>query len=181
MDAGSLSSWLRERELALVISRNVTQRDRNDVQQPYNLEVPGGVSSVAAEGTTYQVSHLQFFQGDQLRAYEDGSRGRRVLGRPMHGSDLVTDPAGPTGSVAIGADGSMAAFVPARRAMSWQLTDPDGTAVVRERNWVSFRAGEIRVCAACHGINKESQTGAAAPTNSPAALRTLLQSWQATQ
>lgn len=177
----ALSSWLRERELALVISRNVTQRDRNDVQQPYNLRVPGGVSSVARDGAVYDVSHLQFFQGDQVRGYDDGSNGRRVLARPMVGPDLVTDGGGPEGSVAIGADGSMAAFVPARRAMSWQLTAPDGTPVVRERNWVSFAAGEIRVCASCHGINKESQTGAGEPTNSPAALRTLLQSWQASQ
>jgi mono/diheme cytochrome c family protein len=65
--------------------------------------------------------------------------------------------------------------------MSWQLVAPDGRAVVRERNWISFRAGEIRVCASCHGINKESQTGAPAPTNPPAALRELLQDWLATQ
>jgi Hydrazine synthase alpha subunit middle domain len=181
VDAEVLSTWLRERELALVIGRNVTQRDRNDVQQPYNLAVPGGVSSVARGGTIYDVSGIQFFQGDQLRAYEDANDGRRVLARPMHGANLVTDPDGPAGSVALGLDGSMAAFVPARRAMSWQLVGPDGGAVVRERNWVSFRAGEIRVCAACHGINRESQTGDAAPTNQPAALVSLLESWLATQ
>jgi hypothetical protein len=177
----ALSSWLRERELALVVSRNVTQRDRNDVQQPYNLEVPGGARSVANDGTVYQVSRIQFFQGDLLRAYEERGAGRRVLARPMHGADLVTDPDGPDGSVALGADGSMAAFVPARRAMTWQLVAPDGSAVVRERNWVSFRAGEIRVCAACHGINRESQTGQPTPSNPPAALRELLTAWLATQ
>jgi hypothetical protein len=158
----------------------VTQRDRNDVQQPFNLRVPGGTESIAAGGTVYDVSHIQFFQGDQVRGYGDDG-GRRVLARPMHDSALGTDPGGPVGSVAIGADGSMAAFVPARRAMSWQLVDPTGGAVVRERNWVSFRAGEIRVCAACHGINKESQTGDAAPQNSPEALRGLLETWLATQ
>ena len=184
-DAGvspdDLSAWLRERELALVISRNVTQRDRNDVQQPYNLRVPGGVESVPAGGTVYDIEHIQFFQGDQLRGYDRFSGGRRILARPMHGPDLVTDEAGPAGSVALGADGSMAAFVPARRAMTWQLTAPDGSAVVRERNWISFRAGEIRVCAACHGINKRSQTGDPAPVNQPAALRTLLDAWKASQ
>jgi hypothetical protein len=65
--------------------------------------------------------------------------------------------------------------------MSWQLVAPDGSGVVRERNWVSFRAGEIRVCVACHGINRESQTGDPAPENPPAALRPLLEDWQASQ
>ena len=40
-------------------------------------------------------------------------------------------PGGPPGSVPIAADGSVAAFVPARRALSWQTTDPGGEAVVR--------------------------------------------------
>ncbi len=181
VDVAAFSAWLRERELALVVSRNVTQRDRNDVQQPYNLSVPGGASSIPEGGTVYDISHIQFVQGDLLRAYQDGNRGRRVLPRPMHGAELVTDPEAPAGSVALGLDGSMAAFVPARRAMSWQLVAPDGSPVVRERNWVSFRAGEIRVCASCHGINKESQTGDPAPENQPEALRTLLQDWLATQ
>ncbi len=173
-----LTSWLRDRELALVISRNVTQRDRNDVQQPYNLEVPGGVSSTRGSSRTYQVSHLQFVQADLIRGYESHERGRRPLARPIHGPDLLTDA---SGAVALGMDGSMAAFVPARRALSWQLTAPDGSGVVRERNWVSFASGEIRVCASCHGINKESQTGDPVPTNSPAALRTLLEQWKTLQ
>jgi hypothetical protein len=181
VDEAALRTWLSERELALVVSRNVTQRDRNDVQQPYNLRVPGGAESIATDGTVYDVSRMQFVEGDLLRAYEDGNRGRRVLARPMHGADLVTDPDGPAGSVALGADGSMAAFVPARRAMSWQLVAPDGSPVVRERNWVSFRPGEIRVCASCHGINKESQTGDPPPVNPPEALRGLLQTWLASQ
>ena len=181
VDPAQLSMWLRQRELALIITRNTTQRDRNDVQQPYNLEVPGGVSSIATDGKVYQVDHLQFFEGDQLRSYQRFSSGRRVLARPMHGPDLVTDPQGPPGSVALGLDGSMAAFVPARRALSWQLTAPDGSAVVRERNWVSFRAGEIRVCSACHGVNKFTQTGDPPPDNTPAALRALLLDWQASQ
>ncbi|HKE13718.1 MAG TPA: hypothetical protein VKB80_02550 [Kofleriaceae bacterium] len=181
VDEAALRAWLSDRELALVVSRNVTQRDRNDVQQPYNLRVPGGTESIARDGTVYDVSRIQFVEGDLLRAYESGNRGRRVLARPMHGADLVTDPDGPAGSVALGADGSMAAFVPARRALSWQLVSPDGSAVVRERNWVSFRPGEIRVCASCHGINKLSQTGDPPPVNPPQALRDLLLSWLATQ
>ncbi len=173
-----LSTWLRERELALIVSRNVTQRDRNDVQQPYNLAVPGGVSSTHGDSTVYQVSHMQFVQADLLRAYESFRQGRRTLARPIHGPDLLTDA---TGTVTLGTDGSMAAFVPAKRALSWQLNAPDGTGVVRERNWLSFAPGEIRVCASCHGVNKQSQTGDGVPMNSPAALRTLLQQWQTLQ
>src|SRR5690606_8442243 len=176
-----LSAWLRERDLALVVSRNVTQRDRNDVQQPYNLAVPGGTSSLARDGTVYQVSHLQFFQAELIRGYERYNDGRRVLARPIRGADLATDPDGPPGSVALAPDGSMAAFVPARRALSWQLVGPDGEGVVRERNWVSFAPGEVRVCVSCHGINRRSQTGDPPPENPPEALRLLLESWLGAQ
>lgn len=84
----------------------------------------------------------------------------------------------PQGSVAVGVDGSVAAFVPAERALSWQLVDPEGAAVVRERNWLSFRAGEIRSCPVCHGLNSESQIGTGLPENEPEALRDLLGRWQ---
>jgi hypothetical protein len=52
--------------------------------------------------------------------------------------------------------------------------------VVRERYWLSFQPGEIRVCASCHGLNSADQQGAGVPMNSPEALRTLLQFWKAT-
>ena len=83
--------------------------------------------------------------------------------------------------MALGADGSMAALVPARRAMTWQLTDPAGTPVVRERYWLTFQPGEIRLCKSCHGLNSQDQAGQTAPTNEPDALRTLLQYWKNTQ
>jgi hypothetical protein len=82
------------------------------------------------------------------------------------------------GSVTIAADGSVAAFVPARRAMSWQMTDGAGVPVVRERLWVTFQPGEIRVCASCHGLNNVDQAGGSVPTNTPDALYQLLQSWK---
>lgn len=174
-----LRGWLAERDLAMVVSRNMTSRDRNDVQQPYRLSVPGGVSS-AGSNAGYDIDHIQFFQADYVRSYGGNiAAGRRVLARPMHGPDLITDTAGPEGSVAIGLDGSMAAFVPARRAMAWQLVAPDQSAVVRERNWISFGPGEIRVCASCHGINKEDHAGLGIPENPPEALRDLLQTWKA--
>ena len=69
--------------------------------------------------------------------------------------------------------------MPARRAMSWQMTDGAGVPVVRERLWVTFQPGEIRVCASCHGLNNVNQAGAGAPANTPEALYQLLRSWKA--
>ena len=58
--------------------------------------------------------------------------GRRVLAQPMHDpAALAANLAslGPAGSATIAADGSVAAFVPAGRALTWQLTDPAGEPV----------------------------------------------------
>jgi hypothetical protein len=68
--------------------------------------------------------------------------------------------------------------VPAQRALSWQLTDQAGGGVVRERNWISFQSGEIRVCANCHGVNTLSQPGDPPPIDEPQALRDLLALWK---
>lgn len=179
VDASALKAWMRDRGLALVVSRNVTSRDRADVQQPFNLRVPGGAESVPVPGKVYDIAWMQLLQGDQIRGYKTFQAGRRVLAQPMH--DVSGNPAAPgaaPGSVAIGADGSVAAFVPARRAMTWQLLDPAGLPVVRERNWVSFAPGEIRACPTCHGINTEDQLGRVAPENPPAALADLLSIWK---
>ena len=70
--------------MALVVSRNVTLRDDADKQQPFNLRVPGGVSSQGASGKMYDVTHLQFFQANQVRGYE-GDSGRRVSGAAHEG------------------------------------------------------------------------------------------------
>ncbi len=182
VDVDAFRAFLRDAGLALIVSRNVTQRDRADRQQPFNLRVAGGgVASIATGGQVYDVKYLQIFQADAVRGYGDPahpSPGRRVLARPMHGP-LVSQAAGaPPGAVPIAPDGSVAALVPARRALSWQLTSPSGEGVVRERNWLSFQAGEIRVCSSCHGINTLSQTGARPPTNPPQALRALLVAWR---
>lgn len=183
IDVTALRGWLRENELALVVSRNVTYRDRADVFQPFNLRVPGGAMTAPKSGKIYDVSHMQFFQGDAIRGYGGTTSpdpGRRLIAMPMHGANVTPTPGGaPAGSVAIAADGSLAAFVPAKRAMTWQLTAPDGKAVVRERNWVTFAPGEIRVCASCHGVNSRNQAGAPEAINPPEALRTLMKSWKA--
>jgi hypothetical protein len=183
MDVAAFQRVLESHDLGLIVGRDVTTRDRADFQQPFNLRVPGGVQSVGAGGKVYDVTALQIFQADLIRGLglvrsNDTPRpGRRVLAQPMH--DRVALPAHPTtpGAVELGADGSFAALVPARRALSWQLvngTEP----VVRERYWITVQPGEIRTCTSCHGINTADQAGRIAPTNSPQALRTLLSAWK---
>jgi Hydrazine synthase alpha subunit middle domain len=182
VDVAKLRAWLKANDLALITSRNVTARDRADKQQPFNLRVPGGAMTTGAGGKIYDIAFLQVFEGDSLRGYggvDHPAPGRRLLARPMHGAAISSAAGGPTGSVALGLDGSMAAFVPARRALSWQLTDPNGVPVVRERNWVSFQAGEIRACPVCHGVNTVDQAGRPVATNPPEALRTLMHDWAA--
>ncbi len=182
VDPAAFQSFLAARELALVVSRDVTTRDALDRQQPFNLRVPGGTQTTGAGGLIYDVQYMQFFQGDQVRGIGgsvDPNPGRRVLAQVMHDLPVTNPPTtGPAGAVTLGLDGSMAAMVPARRAMSWHLTDPAGVPVVRERYWLTFQPGEIRVCASCHGLSSEDQTGAGPPTNPPEALRTLLQHWK---
>jgi hypothetical protein len=178
----SLVAYLKSRDLALVVSRNVTTRDRNDEQQPFNLRVSGTqLQTIGAPGTIYDVKYMQFFQADQLRGLTFGQQtiapGRRVIAQTMHGSTLQNPPVpgAPDGSVKIATDGSMAALVPARRAMSWQLTNPTGGGVVRERYWLTFQPGEVRTCVSCHGLSSADQAGHSAPVNKPQALRQLLQ------
>jgi hypothetical protein len=172
VDPAVFRASLAARQLAVVVSRNITARDAADKQQPYNLRVAGSATQkVKGTAKLFDVAHLQFFQADQVRGLGGTASpraGRRVLARP-------------TGSVQVAADGSVAAFVPTRRAMSWQLTDGAGTPVVRERYWLTFQPGEVRVCSACHGVNSKDQLGDAGPQNAPEALRALLRTWKSTQ
>lgn len=183
VEVASFQADLRSKGLALVISRDVTRRDAADRQQPFNLRVAGSPNQTTGDsGKLYEVAYLQFFQGDQVRGIggaDDPRPGRRVLARAMHGLDGENPhSSGPAGSVDVALDGSMAALVPARRALSWQMTDPAGQAVVRERYWLTFQPGEIRVCGSCHGVNGQDQSGDTPPENSPEALRILLQHWK---
>lgn len=163
---------LAAKNLAVIVSRDVTSRDAADKQQPYNLRVAGGhAAHVNGQGKTYELSHMQLFQAEQVRGLggpQSPRAGRRVLARNA-------------GSTAIAPDGSIAAFVPARRAMSWQTTDSSGTPVVRERYWLTFQPGEVRVCGSCHGVNTRDQLGQPAPTHAPEALRALLKVWKQEQ
>jgi hypothetical protein len=176
----ALRAWLQQRDLALIVTRDQTSRDRADLQQPFNLRVPGGkqtLSPAAPDAKVYEIAHFQLFAGEQVRAYP-GRAGRRVIAQPLAAGANPADRAAPAGSVRIAPDGSTAAFVPARRALTWQTTDPKGTAIVRERNWITFQAGEMRVCASCHGVNARNQAGQPDPRNKPQALRELLEWWK---
>ncbi|MEO6326718.1 MAG: hypothetical protein ABIT01_13275, partial [Thermoanaerobaculia bacterium] len=189
VDVNALRSYLRANKLALIISRNVTTRERGDKQQPYNLKVVGSATqTIGSAGQLYQVGHMQFFQADQIRGVggtANPEAGRRVLAQIMHDPNVKNppNPTGPVGSVKIASDGSMAAFVPSRRAMSWQLTDAAAVPVVRERFWLTFQPGEIRTCTSCHGLNTSNQANPPQPppTNPPLALNLLLQYWKANQ
>jgi hydrazine synthase alpha subunit-like protein len=160
------------RNLAVIVSRDVTSRDNADKQQPFNLRVAGGSAAhVTSTGKTYEISRMQLYQAEQLRGVggiQSPKAGRRVLARPA-------------GGTAISPDGSIAMLVPARRAMSWQTTDASGTPVVRERYWLTFQPGEVRVCASCHGVNTHDQLGQPPPQHSPEALRALLKIWKQEQ
>lgn len=193
VDLAALQSYLVQNDLALAVVRNVTERDDFDFQQPFNLRVPGGVETLNpnSPGTIYSVANLQFFQGDQVRGMtgccgDEPLAGRRVIAQFLHDPAAVQANAAlpanvTTGQMRVAADGSVAAFVPARRALTWQLTDATGTGVVRERYWITFQPGEIRTCPACHGLSDRDQAGNQAATNAPQALFTLLQQWKSQQ
>jgi len=190
VDLAMFQTDLAQRGLALVVSRNVTARDANDKQQPYNLRVPGGASSIASGGKVYDITHLQFFQADYLRGYTLGSTntanaipGRRALATPMHDgapfnyASSRSNP--PVGGTQLMPDGSQATIVPANRALTWHLTGTNNNdSVVKERYWITFRPGEVRTCANCHGLNDKDQLGRTAPANPPQALQQLLRVWR---
>jgi uncharacterized protein (TIGR03437 family) len=167
--------FLQARNLALVVSRDVTRRA--DKQQEYNLKVFGSAKQTSDGSTpTIELSHLQFFQGDLIRGYSNfgsiSNRGRRPLAQVMRDGLTATD--APLGSVKIASDGSAAALVPAKRALSWQMNKPDGTVGLRERYWLTFAPGEMRSCTNCHGVNRTDVVlRQPPPTNPPQALRDL--------
>ncbi len=191
VDLTAFRNWLRARDLALIVTRNVTTRDAFDFQQPFNLRVPGGLPLVqtvrpGATGPTYDVTDLQIVQADQIRGMggmAQPRRGRRPIAQFLHDPAVPNpaNPGGPPGSVPVSAiDGSIAAFVPAHRALSWQLTDGTGKPVVHERYWLTMQPGEIRACTSCHGMSHLDQAGNLPPTNPPQALADLLQYWKTT-
>jgi hypothetical protein len=178
---GEFKAWLKANQLALIVTNNHTSRDRADLLQPFNLEVPGGVKSSRGNGRVYPIAFYQLIEGMQIRgyaAYNDANKAKRIIGMPMNLGKNKAVAGSPDGSVKIFSDGSSAAFVPANRAMAWQTTDAKGEPIVRERVWVTFQAGETRTCSGCHGANSKDQMDRAAPSNQPEALRDLLKHWK---
>ena len=181
---GDFQNYLKTHELALIVSRDVTTRDKADHQQPFNLRVSGtNHQTIGASGKIYDIANLQLFQADQLRSLNYGNTntpraGRRVIAQHLHDPAVDNPPSPALASVKIGPDGSTAAIVPARRALTWQLTDANNVGVVRERYWLTFAPGEIRSCTSCHGINTASQANTTTPTNTPLALINLLTYWK---
>jgi hypothetical protein len=187
VDLPTFQSDLAQRGLALVVSRNVTARDAADKQQPYNLAVPGGPQSIGTNaGRIYNITHLQYLQADYLRGYTLGTTniqsGRRILATPLHATTAFNYVSGqanaPVGGTELMSDGSQATILPAGRAVTWQLTGLTNESIVKERYWITFRPGEVRTCANCHGINAVDQAGRPPPTNPPLALRQLLRLWK---
>lgn len=180
IDIESFRQFLRAWNLGVIVVRNATSRDLADRQQPFNLRVPGGVQTVAAgfAGHVRDIAHMRVVQGDQIRGYDNFQSGRRTIAQWLHDGAATRfnppNPAGGSGSAAIASDGSVAIFVPARRALSWQVDSPTGQAVVRERYWMGVQPGEIRACDGCHGVTPTDQSGQPVATNTPLALRDLL-------
>ncbi len=145
IDEMNLRRYLKNKNMALVVMRNVTQRDHSDKQQPFNLAVADSATqSVTGKGKIYEIAHFQAFQADQIRGLkgccsETPLPGRRVLAQELH--NITANPelesGAPKGSVKIAGDGSVAMLLPTRRAVTWQLTDSLGNFVVKERNWLS--------------------------------------------
>ncbi len=186
VSVSAFTNYLITHQLAVIVSRDVTTRDHADRQQPYNLRIAGTQhQTIGSPGKIYDIAWLQLFQADQLRSLNYGDTnnpgyGRRVISQYLH-EPAVDNPApynAPAGAVQLAADGSQAAIVPARRAMTWQLADTNGVGIVRERYWLTFAPGEIRTCTSCHGINEETQAGGPVPTNTPLALVKLLAYWK---
>jgi len=187
VDPAAFRAWMRERGLAVLVVRDATTRDVADEQQPYNLRVPGGVSHIAPDALqVHDIDRMRFLQADQIRGITFGGNepraGRRPIARYMHDTAAVA--ANPpqagmaTGMRAISLDGSVALFVPAQRALTWETLNAAGEPVVRERYWVTVQPGEVRACDGCHGVNKASQTGAPAAMNAPQAFAELLGYWK---
>jgi hypothetical protein len=187
IDINLFKSFMRTNGLAVAVMRDVTTRDELDLQQPFNLKVAGSPhQTIGAPGALYEVSHMQFFQGDQIRGYggtSDPDPGQRVIAQYLHDQKAMSHnipfALAPPGSAEIYPDGSVAFFVPARRALSWQTLAPDSEPVVRERYWISFQPGEIRACGGCHGVNQVDQAGQLPSITKPEAFRQLLRHWDA--
>jgi Hydrazine synthase alpha subunit middle domain len=175
--------FLTRNNLSVLAIRDVTSRDDADQQQPFNLKVFGSTHQTINPNKPtgiYEVKHLQFLQNDLVRGIGGEATpkaGRRGIAKFLHDPTAMTynpPTTGSQGSANIHPDGSVAMIVPAKRALTWQLTNADNKGIVRERLWISTKSGEVRTCTSCHGESTLNQAGHTSPTNAPQALTTLL-------
>ncbi|MBS1537776.1 MAG: hypothetical protein JST20_08520 [Bacteroidetes bacterium] len=188
VDETEFRNYLKSNNLGVIVSRDVTHRNSDDKQQPFFLKVAGSNhQSPNPKGKVYDISYLQLLQADQIRgkgmrtATSTPVAGRRVLAQNMTGVKVPKpfSPSTTSGAVVIANDGSVASYVPASRAMTWHLTDVAGKSIVKERYWVTFQKGEVRVCASCHGSNDNATLPTqTTPQNKPEAFRTLIKHWR---
>jgi Hydrazine synthase alpha subunit middle domain len=183
VDLHNFHKFLSRNNLSVLAIRDVTSRDDQDTQQPFNLRVDGSTHQTinpAHPNTIYDVKFLQFLQDDQIRGIggiNTPKAGRRGIAQFLHDPTAMTynpPTTGGQGSANVHPDGSVAMIVPAKRALTWQLNDANNKGIVRERLWISTKAGEIRTCTSCHGESTLNQAGQTSPTNAPQALTTLL-------
>jgi Hydrazine synthase alpha subunit middle domain len=183
VEVNAFRKFLKRNDLSVLAIRDVTSRDDQDQQQPFNLKVAGMSHQTInpnAPNTIYEVKHLQFLQNDLIRGIggiNNPYPGRRGIAQFLHDPKAVLynpPSTGAIGSTNIHADGSAAMIVPAKRALTWQLTDANNKGVVRERLWLSTLPGEIRTCTSCHGESTLNQAGQPSPSNAPQALSTLI-------
>ena len=131
VDVEEFRQYLRDNELALIVSRDVTQRDRADVQQPFNLR--GARRRPVDRQAGHDLRRVLPADLPGRRAARLRRRSRRRTPAAACWRGRCTSPASrrtparrPAASRSA-ADGSMAALVPGRRALTWQLTDRDGS------------------------------------------------------
>ncbi len=184
----AFQAYLKDNNSALLVVRDVTDRNSADKQQPFNIRVASSKHQLHSDiGKLYDVQSVQFMEASRTRGYYRKLTaqnyvvdGRRNVPQPLSSIPYAAVASGAKGSVNIDRDGSFAAILPAGQALNWQLNDPQANAVVRERYWVTFAAGEIRTCASCHGSNPESPlVQASCPQNKALALNGLLTKWKA--
>ncbi|MBI3258453.1 MAG: hypothetical protein HYZ54_03075 [Ignavibacteriae bacterium] len=188
VDETEFKNYLKSNNLGVIISRDVTHRNTDDKQQPFFLNVAGtNHHSPNPIGKLYDISYLQLLQADQIRGRgmrtptSSPMSGRRVLAQNMKGVKVPKpfSPASTPGAALIANDGSAASYVPASRGITWHLTDVAGKSIVKERYWVTFQKGEVRVCASCHGSNENAALPTQmTPQNKPEAFRTLIKHWR---
>ncbi|MEZ6026036.1 MAG: hypothetical protein R3E85_07635 [Planctomycetota bacterium] len=174
--------------LALIVSRDVTTRDRIDRQQPFNLQVTGtSHATLGAGGKVYDVSYLQIAGRHDPRHRHEPRHA--TPGSPRAGTLSTTLPsiirrrATPTRPRA-----AWRSPMTGRSLLPCPRAGPSrgSSSTTRARRWcksatATFQPGEVRVCTSCHGLNQVDQAGAPAPTNAPKVLLTLFSKNSKTQ